>query len=96
MNPETPMQKKMVEDRLERFTEWRQRYESLPQDPRELFSDLSHIAVVMSYDLIDKLRWWEKQTLGLPDDEIAQRIPHSAAFLEKLKEAYLHFAEIDF
>ena len=65
------------------------------QDPRELFQQVSHIALCMSYDLVDKLRWWEKETMKLTDEEIEKRIPHMATLLEQLKTAYVHFADVD-
>jgi hypothetical protein len=68
--------------------------EALP--PRELFQQMSHIAITMSYDLIDKLRFFEKETLKLPEAEIAGRVPHLKASLEALRAAYLKFAEVDF
>lgn len=64
--------------------------------PRELFEKMSHIAITMSYDLIDKLRYFEKDTLQQPDPEIATRVRHMAGFLESLKQTYLQFAEVDF
>ena len=66
------------------------------QTARELFSQLSNISLCMSYDLIDKLRWWEKEVMKLSDDEISKHIPHLSACLDQLKTTYLQFAEIDF
>ena len=60
-----------------------------------LFSQISHIAITLSYDLIDKLRYWEKETLKLPDDEIEKRLGHAAVLLDRLKKAYLQFADTD-
>jgi len=70
--------------------------ETEEQDPRELFQQVSHIAIAMSYDLIDKLRFFEKETLKLPDKDVEERIPHMTMFLERLKVAYIRFAEVDF
>ena len=82
-------------DRVEEYAEWKERAEGEDQDPRELFRQVSNIAVCMSYDLIDKLRWWEKETLKLSDDEVGKRLPHMTAFLDQLKMAYLEFSDID-
>ena len=82
--------------RLQEYSRWKARYEADKRDPREQFEKISHIAVYMSYDLIDKLRWFEKDTLNQSDEEIAKRLPHMTAFLDKLRSAYLHFAETDF
>ena len=80
----------------EELTDWTWSDEAKDQEPREMFQRVSHIAISMSYDLIDKLRFFEKETLKLPDNEINKRVPHLAAFLERLKAAYLDFAEVDF
>jgi hypothetical protein len=66
------------------------------QSPRELFEEISRIALCMSYDLIDKLRYWEKEVASLPDDEIDKRIPHLSALLDRLKTAYVEFSELGF
>ena len=82
-------------DRLNEYAEWKALYESDKRDPREQYRQVSNIALCMSYDLIDKLRWFEKETLNLTDDEIAERVPHLAAFLDHFKEAYLRFSDVD-
>ncbi len=64
-------------------------------DPRERFRKASHIALCMSYDLIDKLRFYEKETTKLSPAEIEKRLPHMAGFLEQLKVAYLQFSDLD-
>jgi len=79
----------------EEYTEWKQREGKGPQDPRDSFRKVSNIALLMSYDLIDKLRWWEKETLALPDEEVARRLPHTVALLERLRAVYLEFADVD-
>ena len=81
---------------IEDLAEWKKRLESDDEDPRELFEQVSRIALSISYDLIDKLRWWEKETMRLSDEEVGQRLPHMAAFLDRLKIAYVKFAEVDF
>jgi hypothetical protein len=48
---------------------------------------------MMSYDLIDKLRFWEKAVLERPDDEVAKHVAGMAAFLDKLRVAYLAFSD---
>ena len=50
----------------------------------------------MSYDLIDKLQYWEKETLKQPDAEIERRIKHVSACLSELQSAYVRFSETDF
>jgi hypothetical protein len=77
------------------YSNWRVRNEAEKRDPRELFEQISHIAVYMSYDLIDKMRYWEKETLKLTPAEIEERIPHMARFLDRLKVAYLEFSDVD-
>ena len=86
------------EDRpsIEDFDDWKKNMEAGADDPREMFSQISKIAVCVSYDLVDKVRWWEKETLKLTDAEIEQRLPHLTQVLEKLKTAYVTFAEVDF
>ena len=55
----------------------------------------THIALLMSYDLIDKLRYYEKETAKLTPAEIEKRLPHMAGFLDQLKIAYLQFSDLD-
>ena len=66
------------------------------RDPKEAFQQISHITISMSFDLIDKLRFFEKETLKLSEEEIEKRTPHLAACLDSLRAAYLEFSEIDF
>ena len=82
-------------DHAGEYAEWKEREEAEPQNPRDSFRQISHIALLMSYDLIDKLRWWEKETLALPDEQLAQRLPHTVTLLEQLRTAYLEFADVD-
>ena len=85
-------------DGLAEHAEWKARYGDEQQEvenPRELFKQVSHIALYLSYDLIDKLRFWEKETLSLSDEEIEKRIPHMSIFLDELKSTYLHFVDVD-
>lgn len=79
----------------ENLDELKRRYEAGQDSPRELFEQISHIAIYLSYDLIDKLRFWEKETLKLSDEEIDRRIPHLSAFLDRLRTAYESFADVD-
>ena len=92
---ETGKQDNVKTDRAEEYDQWKGRQQDEPPDPRESFKQVSHIALCMSYDLIDKLRWLEKDTLGQSDEEIAKRIPHMGEFLDRLKTAYLHFSDVD-
>ena len=71
-----------------------------PEDTKELstkekFQKTSHIALLIAYDLIDKLRYWEKQTLELPDDQIEERREHLVASIEQLRVAYLDFTDFE-
>jgi hypothetical protein len=84
-----------MEDKEQRLQELENGFEAATQDPRTMFKQVSNIAVCMSYDLIDKLRWFEKETLNLSDDEIRKRLPHMAGFLDQLKDAYLEFSDVD-
>lgn len=79
--------------RIREADEWRKRHASGAEDPRKLFQQVSNIAVMMSYDLIDKLRWWEKEVLKLPDEEVAKHVPSMAAFLDRLRIAYVEFSD---
>ena len=81
--------------REEDLAELKRRYEAGEDSPRELFLQISHIAIYLSYDLIDKLRFFEKETLKLEDDEIDRRIPHVSEFLVRLRAAYESFADVD-
>lgn len=69
--------------------------ESNDHTPAQLFEQMSHIAITLSYDLVDKLRYWEKETLEMSDEGIEQRLGHIAVLLERLKKAYVDFAETD-
>ena len=64
--------------------------------PQELFLQISHIAQLMSHDLLDKLRWWEQDTRGKSDEEIERRIAHMRAFLQEFQAAYVKFSEVNF
>ena len=64
--------------------------------PRQRFERMSRIALLLGYDLIDKLRYWEKETAKLSDDQIAKRLDELAGSVEKLREAYLAFSELEF
>jgi hypothetical protein len=63
--------------------------------PKEKFRKTSHIALLIAYDLIDKLRYWEKQTLELPDEQIEERQEHLVASIEQLRVAYLDFTDFE-
>ncbi len=84
--------KTALQDDLEPLNEQR---ESNDNTPAQLFEQMSHIAITLSYDLVDKLRYWEKETLEMSDEEIEKRLGHMAVFLERLKKAYVDFAETD-
>jgi hypothetical protein len=80
---------------LEEYAAWKAGLRGTSEPPRERFRKLSHISVYMTYDLIDKLRWYEKQVLDRPDEEIAGRVPHMIGFLDRLTAAYLEFTDVD-
>ncbi len=86
-------EKTALQDGLEPLHEQR---ESSDHTPAQLFEQMSHIAITLSYDLVDKLRYWEKETLKLPDDEIPVRLEHLAKSADQLRDAYLTFADMDF
>ena len=54
-----------------------------------------HIALLMSFDMIDKLRFLEKETQNLPEEEIEERLEQLLESVELLRAAYLGFAEQD-
>jgi hypothetical protein len=62
---------------------------------RERFERISRIALLMSYDLIDKLRYWEKETVSLSEEQVSKRAEHLAKSVTRLREAYLTFSELD-
>jgi hypothetical protein len=64
--------------------------------PKERFRKTSHIGLLMAYDLIDKLRYLEKETMSLPDDQIDERVDRLVGSVEMLRTAYLSFADQDF
>lgn len=78
------------------YEEWKKRHETGHENPRELFQQVSRIAQYMSYDLIDKLQYWEKETLKLSDDEVERRVRHVSRCLKQLQSAYVQFSETDF
>ena len=90
------LQRKSPEQNQENYAEWKARYEKGEENPRELFQQVSRIAQFMSYDLIDKLQYWERETLKLPDHEIERRVKHVSDCLSQLQGAYVQFSEVDF
>ena len=64
--------------------------------PKERFQKTTNIGLLMAYDMIDKLRFWEKETIKLPDDKIVKRLDHLISSVEQLRVAYLDFADPDF
>ncbi len=59
-----------------------------------MFQKNSKVAVLMCYDMIDKLRYWEKETLDLPGDQIGERSEQLVGFVEQLRAAYLDLPEL--
>ena len=62
-------------DPLSEYANWKERSEGeeQTQDPKELFKQVTHVSLCISYDMIDKIRFWEKETLKLSDEEIGGR-----------------------
>ena len=48
----------------------------------------------MAYDLIDKLRYLEKEALELPEDQVKERQELLVASIEQLRVAYLDLADL--
>jgi len=88
--------RKSPQENQENFAEWKTRYEKGEENPRELFQQVSKIAQFMSYDLVDKLQYWERETMKLPDSEIERRVKHVSRCLTQLQSAYVQFSEVDF
>jgi len=80
----------------EKLEAWKKKYEAGDESAKELFRQVSNISLLVAYDLVDKIRWWEKETLKLDEDEVAKRLPHMSGVLDQLKTAYVTFSEIDF
>ena len=80
----------------EQLGDWEQGPDSGEQSPQEQFRQISHIAQLMSHDLLDKMRWWERDTLEKPDEEVEKRLDHMRAFLQEFQSAYVKFSEVDF
>ena len=64
--------------------------------PKERFQKTTNIGLLMAYDMIDKLRFWERETIKLSDEEIATRLDHLISSVEQLRVAYLDFADLEF
>ncbi len=74
---------------------WKKQCEAGEVSPQDTFKKISNIAVLMSYDMIDKLRFLEQETLPLPDEEIVDRVEHMTQFVERLRNAYLSLGETE-
>ena len=95
MKPENRPKKPNDLTRLAHYLESKDDCDPEKQTPKELFQQVSNIALCMSFDLIDKIRYWEKESLSLPEQDIQKRIPHIARCLERLKVAYLEFSDTE-
>ena len=84
------------ENHAQNLTDWKQRYQNGHENPRQRFQQVSRITQYMSYDLIDKLQYWEKETLKLSNEEIERRIEQFSRCLTQLQNAYVEFSETDF
>ena len=83
------------ENPIEEFEEWKRHAESGDISPKETYDKISNIALLLSYDLIDKLRYLEKEVSELDDDAVVERVAHMTQFVDKLRSAYLDFAETE-
>ena len=63
--------------------------------PQERFRKTTHIALLMAYDLIDKLRYLEKEVPELPEEQVKERQEYLVASIEQLRVAYLELADLD-
>ncbi|MCP3982032.1 MAG: hypothetical protein GY716_22230 [bacterium] len=79
----------------EEYAEFKKLLDEGGQDPREMVEQVSKITLLIGYDLIDKVRYLEKETLGLPDDEIPPRLKHLVDCLDRLRAAHLEFSDVD-
>jgi len=89
------MEEMKNEQAPESYDVWKERLKSGDESAKVLFQQVSKIAQYMSYDLIDKLQYWEKQTLKLSDKEIEERLTHMSTCLSHLQTAYDGFADVD-
>lgn len=92
-NPKEP-RKPDEQPPMEQLDDLQRRSEGLT--PKQRFERNSRIAVLLGYDLIDKLRYWEKETGKLSDAQIAERLDPLTAAVQKLREAYLAFSDLEF
>ncbi len=74
---------------------WKQQCAAGEISAPDTFKKISNIAVLMSYDMIDKLRFLEQETLKLPEEQIVERVEHMTGFVERLRTAYLSLGETD-
>jgi len=62
--------------------------------PKDQFEQTTKIGLLMAYDLIDKIRYWEKETMEMPEEVVVERLDHLVSSVEELRTAYLSFAEM--
>ena len=79
---------------LEQHDEWKEGQDAEGENPREMLRRISQVALVMSFDLIDKLRWLEKEAANLSDEEVEERVRLMATFTNHLRTAYLEFSDV--
>ena len=79
---------------IEQLDELQQTAKAGTLSPKEHFEKTSRIGLLMAYDLIDKLRYWEKHTLDMPAEEVEKRLDHLVKSVESLRETYLAFADL--
>ncbi len=83
------------DDTQRQYESWKEDSDAGERPPRELFSQVTNVAVLLCYDMVDKLRWLEKDTLQRDEDEIRARLEHMTRTMEQLRSAYLTFADVD-
>jgi hypothetical protein len=83
------------EPTFESLEAWKEHREAGDQSVKQLFQQVSRIAQYMSYDLIDKLQYWERETLKLSDEEVEKRLTHMSTCLTHLQTAYDGFSDVD-
>ena len=94
MEPENRLKREDLK-RLGNYLESRDDPDPEELSPKDLFQQVSNIALCMSYDLVDKIRFWEKESLTLSEEDVKKRIPHIAKCLQRLKVAYLEFSDTE-
>lgn len=83
-------------DPNEKYEAWKRGEDAGHLSAEERLKATVNIAVLLSYDLIDKLRFLEKEAAGKPAAEIEAHREQTARLLGQLRAAYLSFADEGF